>query len=116
MLCAEPLWRAGYDLLGEQLQRSGAHAEATYVWFLQAWFFPEQASLRALLAAAARAGNDALRQEAAAKLQRIERLYADKAGLAAKAKALAGWACAAGEESLHRLYAACLKELPGAPL
>lgn len=101
-LLAEPLWRAGYDALGAHLEERGLWAEAVELRFLQTSFFPKVDSYKALRRAAGKAGHLDLAKDAAARLEHIAALMADKARLSGMAASAAARLRDQGEEDLAR--------------
>lgn len=101
-LLAEPLWRGGYNAVGRHLESRGLWAEAVELRFFQASFFPVVDSYKALRRAAGQAGHLDLARDAAARLERIAALLADRDRLAAMATAAAARLRAQGEEELAR--------------
>ncbi|MEW5772119.1 MAG: glycosyltransferase family 2 protein [Thermodesulfobacteriota bacterium] len=99
-LLAEPLWRGGYAALGRHLESRGLWAEATELRFLEACFFPQVETYKALRRAAGKAGHLDLARDAAARLEHIAGLLADRQRLAAAARAAAARLRDQGEEEL----------------
>jgi GT2 family glycosyltransferase len=101
-LLAEPLWRGGYTAVGKHLEERCLWAEAVELRFLEASFFPVVDSYKALRRAAGKAGHLDLAKDAAARLERIAALAADRARLAGMAASAATRLRDQGEEELAR--------------
>ena len=101
-LLAEPLWAGGYAALGRHLEGRGLWAEATELRFLQACFFPTVETYKALRRVAGKAGHLDLARDAAARLEHIAALLADRPRLAATARAAAVRLRDQGDEDLAR--------------
>ena len=101
-LLAEPLWASGYDAVGAHLEERGMWAEAVELRFLQTSFFPLANSYKALRRAAGKAGHLDLAKDAAARLEHIAALLADRARLSGMAASAAARLRDQGDEELAR--------------
>lgn len=101
-LLAEPLWAGGYAALGDYLEERGLWGEAVELRFLQTSFFPKVDSYKALRRAAGKAGHLDLAKDAAARLERIAALLADRVRLSGMAASAAARLRDQGEETLAR--------------
>jgi hypothetical protein len=109
-LLADPLWAGGYTALGRHLEGRGLWAEATELRFLEVCFFPTVESYKALRRVAGRAGHLELARDAAARLEHIAALLADRPRLTAMAHAAAARLRDQGEEDLAQQCEAIGKE------
>lgn len=107
MVEREPLWRLGYDLVGDWLEGRKAHAEAAHIRTLAAHFHPSRRTYVKLLHSTHKAGLADLTAHTAQKLENIDVRICHAWGQAKKMRA---WARENEHPFWERLYAGWLNE------
>jgi hypothetical protein len=107
MVEREPLWKLGYDLVGDWLEGREAHTDAAHIRTLAAHFHPSRKTYVKLLHSTHKAGLAELTAHTAQKLENIDvRIRHARE----QAKKMRAWACESEQHFWERLYAGWLDE------